>query len=238
MLNSVKVVFSTIFRRFNSIGRPQKPLLLSMNYDEYWRVRGFTDSLHLRYQIMTEAIEPNSTVLDMGCGDGLFLEYLAKIKGISGYGVDVSQEAVNLARARGIEAEAADIQGWDIEREYDYIVLSEVLEHLAYPEDVIAKARKRFRKAILISVPNIGYYRHRLRLLFGRFPIQWGWHPAEHLRYWTVMDFIAWVSEFGLSVAAIRASTGTPVLCRCLPNLFGKQVVFVLRAGPTGGQDR
>jgi len=204
-----------------------------MDYDHYWRVRGF-HTFQPRYRIMAEVIEPGSTVLDIGCGEGLLLEYLTETRRISGCGVDIAPEAVRLARVRGVEAEVADILHWEIKQEYDYIILSEVLEHLANPEEVIAKVRERFRKALLVSIPNIGYYKHRLRLLLGRFPLQWEWHPAEHLRFWTVIDFVEWVGQLGLEVVDVRSSNGFPLLRRYLPNLFGNQVVFVVHSRSAG----
>lgn len=209
------------------VSQSQKIHMSKMDYDRYWSVRGF-HTFQPRYQIMAETIVPGSTVLDIGCGEGLLLAYLADTKGTYGYGVDLSYEAVKLAGMRGIEAEVADILCWEIEQEYDYIILSEVLEHIANPEEVIAKVCWHFRRALLVSIPNIGYYQHRLRLLFGRFPIQWGWHPAEHLRFWTVIDFVAWIRELGLEVVDVRSSNGFPFLYRYLPNLFGDQVVFII----------
>jgi methionine biosynthesis protein MetW len=206
-----------------------------MDYDEYWRVRGF-HTLQPRYRIMAEVIEPGSTVLDLGCGEGMLLQYLAETRDTSGYGVDVSQEAVKLARERGIQAEVADITSWQIDQAYDYIILSEVLEHLVNPEEVISKVHRRFRKALIVSIPNIGYYPHRLRLLLGRFPLQWVLHPAEHLRYWTVTDFVEWIDQFGLQAVDVRSSNGFPILDRLWPNLFSNQVVFVIRPCAARGE--
>jgi methionine biosynthesis protein MetW len=166
----------------------------------------------------------------------MLLQYLAETRDTSGYGVDVSQEAIKLARARGIHAEVADIASWQIDQEYDYIILSEVLEHLVNPEEVIAQVRPRFRKALIVSIPNIGYYPHRLRLLLGRFPLQWVLHPAEHLRYWTVVDFVEWIGQFGLQAVDVRSSNGLPILHRLWPNLLSNQVIFVIRPCPARGE--
>ncbi len=229
LLNGVYCLGQDVCDTLRYISQTQKMTLSHMDYDHYWRARGF-HTFQPRYRIMAEVIEPGSTVLDIGCGEGLLLEYLTETKGISGCGVDIAPEAVRLAGARGVKkVEVADILHWEIEQEYDYIILSEILEHLANPEEVIAKVCHRFRKALLVSIPNIGYYRHRLRLLFGRFPIQWEWHPGEHLRFWTVVDFVQWISELGLEVVDVQSSNGFPVLHRHFPNLFGNQVVFVIQ---------
>jgi methionine biosynthesis protein MetW len=213
------------------IGRRQKIQMPEMDYNQYWRARS-PHTLQPRYRMIAKIIDAGSSVLDVGCGEGLLLEYLTQAKGIFGYGVDISQEAIKLTRGRGVRAETANILDWSVDQDYDYIILSEVLEHLADPEKVIATVSERFRKALIVSIPNIGYYQHRLRLLCGRFPVQWTWHPAEHLRFWTVVDFVEWIKELGLEVADIRSSNGFPLLHHYLPNLLGNQVVFVIIRPP------
>ncbi|MDM8520989.1 methionine biosynthesis protein MetW [Anaerolineales bacterium HSG6] len=202
--------------------------MADMDYDEYWRVRGY-HHLQPRFKLFADIIEPGSTVLDVGCGDGLTLSYLAKHRKIRGVGIDLSLEAVRLARSRGVTAFVADIFHWHLTEKFDYIIISEVLEHLADAEGVLLKLRSFYKKKILISIPNIGYYRHRLRLLLGNFPIQWGWHPAEHLRFWTVSDFTKWIATLNLEVTEIKSSNGFPILHYYQPNLFSNQVVFVVR---------
>lgn len=211
----------------------QKSSLETMEYDRYWRARG-RHSMQPRYSIFSELIDNGSSVLDIGCGDGLLLQYLKDKKNAQVRGIDISEEAVRLARERDIDATVSNIFEVDIECIYDYIILSEFLEHLDEPGAVIAKLEGRFRKALLISIPNIGYYKHRLRLLFGRFPIQWRYHPSEHLRYWTVLDFRLWLHQFGLKASIVSASNGVPILRQFWPNLFGDQVVFAISPDTLG----
>ena len=68
------------------------------------------------------------------------------------------------------------------------------------PEQLILKLRGRFRKYLIITIPNTGFAGERLRLLLGRFPKQWALHPSEHLRFWTVTDFIFWCQQLGFRV--------------------------------------
>lgn len=214
---------------FANISQMPRATLTHMNYEEYWRTRGH-HTYQPRYRIIAELIEPGSTVLDVGCGDGRLLEHLTQTRNVKGFGIDVSPEAVRMASERGVAAEVGDVLTWQPDKEYDYVVMSEVLEHLPNPEQVIDKARHCFRRAIIASIPNIGYYPHRLRLLCGRFPVQWGLHPAEHLRYWTVIDFSDWICSFDLEVESIHSSNGFLILHRYWPNLLGNQIVFVIRS--------
>jgi methionine biosynthesis protein MetW len=213
---------------FANISQMPRATLTRMNYEEYWRARGY-HGFQPRYRIIAELIKPGSSVLDIGCGDGWLLEHLTQTRNVKGFGIDVSPEAVRMARERGVTAEVEDVLTWQPSKEYDYVVLSEVLEHLPNSEVVINKVQHCFRQAIIASIPNIGYYPHRLRLLFGRFPVQWSFHPAEHLRFWTVIDFSKWICSFDLEVDAIHSSNGFLVLHKYWPNLLGNQIVFVIR---------
>ncbi|PKM98693.1 MAG: hypothetical protein CVU79_02220 [Elusimicrobia bacterium HGW-Elusimicrobia-3] len=202
-----------------------------MDYNEYWEQKlefGFSD----RYPSFSELIEDGSTVLDIGCGNGATLKYLTEHNHIIGEGIDISAAAVNKALERGFSAKVADAASSDfkIEKVYDYIIISEVLEHIPNPEDLIEKVKNRFRRGLLLSIPNTGHYTHRLRLLFGRFPVQWVYHPGEHLRFWTLTDFKLWLSARGYKVASMKATSGLSPLCNFWPEMFADSIVFLVKA--------
>jgi methionine biosynthesis protein MetW len=235
-LRGTQALLRDILQTPRYLHKSPKMRLTQMDYEDYWKLRG-RHSFQPRYEIMARMIEPGASVLDIGCGDGFLLEYLARLKKVQGYGVDISVEAITMAKERKVKAEAVNIFEWESDQVYDYIIISEFIEHVPNPEDLIRKLRKGCRKAFLISVPNIGYYQHRLRLLFGRFPVQWVIHPAEHLRFWTVIDFQEWARQLGLEVIEVQSSNGIPFIHRYLPNLFGNQIVFLLRPSNSSFQD-
>ncbi|UCC94476.1 MAG: methyltransferase domain-containing protein [Candidatus Omnitrophota bacterium] len=206
------------------------PKLNRMDYDDYW-VDKAPFNFSGRYPVFAQIIEENSSVFDIGCGNGATLRFLKQKKNIKGEGVDVSHKAVEIARGEGIEASVADVSSpeFEVKKEYDYIIISEVLEHTHNPEDVIEKVKGKFNKLLIVSMPNIGHYMHRLRLLFGHFPIQWVYHPGEHLRFWTVKDFKKWVCDLGFQIVDMRIFSGVPCLRRLNPNLFADSVIFLLR---------
>jgi len=78
-----------------------------------------------------------------------------------------------------------------------------------------------------LTFPNLAYFPHRLRLLSGKFPVQWVVFPGEHLRYWSVPDFTAWLASLSLPRPQVIASNGLTLarLHRLWPNLFGNQIV-------------
>jgi hypothetical protein len=102
------------------------------------------------------------------------------------------------------------------------VLLLEVLEHMQNPEAFLENVKLICRKNIL-SIPNTGFLLWRLRLLFGRFPIQWKVHPGEHLRYWTYRDLVWWLNELGYSGRCnIHGYEGMPLLNKFWPSLFAQ----------------
>ena len=212
-------------------------VLSKMDYEEYWKLFGEIKGEVPRIEVICDLIEEGSSVLDLGCGDGKLLATLVAQRRVRASGIDISKEALRLARSHGLtDLQLANLSSpeFAIAGEYDYITITEVLEHIPDPEDVLAKVRRHFRKALIVSVPNVGYYTHRIRLLFGRFPLQWGEHPAQHLRFWTVHDFRWWIKLQGYRIIKAVPPQGFPILYRLWPSLFADQIVFVLEEAQEG----
>lgn len=204
-----------------------------MNYNKYWEHRSDDNYFQPRFPIMEKMIDDETSVLDIGCGDGAFLYYLKerKIK-IKEIGIDISASGIKKAIGKNINAQVKTIE--DISKEsdtFDYVVMSEVIEHVSNSELFVKKGYNLANKALIITIPNTGYYTYRIRLLLGRFPVQWVQHPAEHLRFWTIKDFKNWLISLNidLSLLKIVPSNGVPFLNKLFPNLFGKQIVFLIK---------
>ncbi|MEW6741493.1 MAG: methionine biosynthesis protein MetW [Planctomycetota bacterium] len=203
---------------------PAKPL----QYDDYWQRRDPV-VVGSRFLIMASLVRPESRVLDIGCGEGTLLEHLVQTRQVQGVGVDISEKAVKVACARGLDARVADILKDALpDGEFDHVLCGELLEHVAEPERVLLGLKRILRGTLVVSLPNVGYYPDRCRLLCGRFAVQWLHHPAEHLRFFTVRDFREFAHDLGFRVVSLHAATGFPVLMRWWPNLFAQQVVYEL----------
>lgn len=208
-------------------GMSRNPALgAAIDYDTYWRHRE-RGEVQPRYDIIGACIAPPASLLDVGCGDGAMLEYFAA-RGIQGVGIDVSMEAVARARARGVEAGVATLGGVAARGErFDHVVLSEVLEHVADAEAFINDAWSITRRSLWVTFPNIAYFPHRLRLLSGKFPVQWVVFAGEHLRFWSACDFERWIRSLQMPRPQLTPSNGltTASLHRLWPNLFANQIV-------------
>ena len=88
------------------------------------------------YAIIGEIVEPGSKVLDLGCGDGELLQWLAENKGVDARGVEISGERVHRAIARGVSVYQGDIdQGLADypDQAFDYVILGQTLQETRGP---------------------------------------------------------------------------------------------------------
>lgn len=209
--------------------------LKTVDYDEYWRSKkgnelGLSNQFQLyRASWISQFLEEKDSVLDIGCGDGSVLFEILKRKKINPYGADVSKEALKILEMKEIpnyHIDFEDPHSLDGLPSTDYILLLEILEHLYQPEKILLLAHNKVSKGIFFSIPNTGYIQDRLRLLFGRFPLQWRCHPSEHIRFWTYKDLIWWLDSLNLkSQSQIHLYEGVPIFNKLWPSLFSKAFI-------------
>jgi len=201
------------------------------DYDTYWKDKRATNLGSLspwqkkRAKLALSFFgSESSSVVDVGSGDGSVLKYLKEHGNISrGTAVDISPLVLEKAREFGLDTVQVDINDLsklgDIPRA-DYILLFEILEHIQDSELFLAAMYAKASRGVLFSFPNTGYFAHRFRLLFGRFPMQWRVHPREHVRFWTYTDLQWWLNALGYTTYHIEMYEGVPVLNRLWPALF------------------
>lgn len=211
-----------------------------LDYDVYWEsklqhtIGQLSEWRRRRAQVFTDLVSDGDRVLDLGVGDGALLQYMLQRKKIEAFGLDVSPKAVEFCRAMGLDVALADINkpiSDFLSGQYDFIICSEIIEHLPNPEGLLNSLRPFVRKGIIVSIPNTGYYQHRLRLLLGRFPLQWVVTPGEHLRFWTRADFHWWARQLNFRIIHEVPYEGTGWLKGVWPGLFAAAFVYVLGDG-------
>jgi methionine biosynthesis protein MetW len=208
------------------------------NYDEYWSRRQtegrMVKSLY-RYEYVVSRLPENGKLLDVGCGDGAFLEFLTRRKpGISVKGLDQAKKMVEMLVNKGIKCQqiSLGIEDFaDIDFEPDWVTFMEVLEHIPEAEKVLLQISSIVKKSIFISVPNMGYLINRLRLLGGKVPItNIVCHIKEHVRFWTYSDFKYWCEFLGFEVVHISGQYyGFPLLWKFWPSLFAKGLIAEIK---------
>lgn len=214
------------------IRKPDFRGIQTLDYDAYWDARGWSvaGKLKPREKIMLELIPKGARVIDIGCGNSL-LPLKLKEKGVDVTVADVSERVLAGYRGKGIEGISLNlerIQTTALPGTFDYIILSEVLEHTKNPEEIVSVLKKH-TKCFVITIPNSAAYVFRYGLMFrGRFFTQWVMHPSEHLRFWSHIDFLDWISAMGLTLEKAVVSDGFTVrgLLPKLPNIWKNFLAF------------
>jgi methionine biosynthesis protein MetW len=201
------------------------------------RRRAFVPELLGRsdYAIISELIEPGTRVLDLGCGDGELLAWLAQNKGVDGRGIEISSARVQRAIARGVSAYQGDIDeglaGYPSDA-FDYVILSQTLQETRRPLKVLRDILRVGRHAV-IAFPNFGHWRVRLAHLWtGRAPrtklFPYEWYDSPNIHFLTVLDFEELARKEGLTVERRIFLSGHREIS-LLPNLLGEVAVFLVR---------
>lgn len=240
-------VLRALSRYYRELAGPA-PLAEFNDYNDYWlrREEGNTRPpvMH-RYRVIASRIPDGATVLDIGCGDGAFLKYLKSVKpNCKLMGADLSEAGIRYLQEAGIEGHVirpGTSLPQQISRTFDYVVMMEVIEHVHDAEGFVRDALGFSPTRVFITIPNVGFLLHRLRLaLFGRFPVTTiVCHMKEHIRFWTVKDFVQWAGLLGLRVIRYDGQLTRPDIwvrwmVLLMPALFAAQMIYELE--PVDGQ--
>lgn len=179
-------------------------------------------------------VREQSHVLDIGCGDGVMLEYLQSDKRCIAYGVEIDDNKIPMCVARGVSVIQQDLEAglaMFADNAFDTVLCLSALQMMKNVEGILADIARVGREAI-VSFPNFAYWPHRVALLRGRMPVSkslpYEWYDTPNVRCATIKDFEELANKVGLEVLeCIALHEGKPVLF--LPNWRGSLAVFRLR---------
>ena len=207
------------------------------------QVRFLAKNLRVDLRLIAGMIEPNTRVLDIGCGDGTLIDELFTTKGCDARGIEIDMAEVTRAVAHGLPVMHGDADT-DLahypDDAFDYVILSRTLQAVGRPREVLRQMLRIGARAV-VSFPNFGHWLVRWQLLRrGRMPMTatWDrmWYETPNIHPCTIHDFFDLCAAEGYAVerwlAADEAGRRAP--WRRFPrlaNLFGEQAVFLLRRG-------
>ena len=179
-------------------------------------------------------IAPGSRVLDLGCGDGSLLAYLARTRGVKGYGIEIDPAGVHASIANGIDVLQSDLEsglaGFD-DASFDCVILSQTLQAMRHTEGLVAEMLRVGRGAI-VTFPNFGHWSHRWQIVKGRMPVSsslpYQWYDTPNIHLCTVADFDAFLAARRCVVEnRVVLAGGRPVTL--WPNLRGELAIYRFR---------
>lgn len=205
---------------------------------QYQKINGF----RMEAAIKMIGQRPDQVILDIGCSIGLLGQEVKKRLNCQFYGADLSAPAVVEAKkvldnAWVLNLED-DLANWPAELKainYDSVVISEVLEHLFEPENLLVKlkALPATAKSIIITVPNILFWKNRLKIFFGHFDYTTqGIMDRGHIHFFSWASFNKMIAEAGYRVEEVDnhiPTRGTKWLGKIWPGLFAYQFAVKIR---------
>jgi len=187
-------------------------------------------------EVISSLIRPGDRVLDLGCGDGMFLEHLRDERKADVLGMELDPELVCRCIARGIPVVQRDFgKSLDFldDNSFDMVIVSQTLQETRRPDEVL-KEVVRVGKLAAVSSINFAHFSCRLQLLFkGEMPrnsqMPYQWYNTPNIHFSTIDDLRNLCHALNFEIRQeIPIPARFPILSNIYPNLFAVGGVFVL----------
>lgn len=177
----------------------------------------------LRYRLAFKLIPNSSSVLDLGCNDGGFIDELRNRKHCVVAGVEIDPDAVTRAKQKGLDVVQGDLDSIDLanlDRRFDVVTIIDVLEHLRRPDLLLQKVQS-ISNTLVVHYGNACFWRNRIEILLGKIPRRAPFKMGVHFWYWSVQDFLRFLEENGWKMKEKRVFAKYPLLgLDCREDMF------------------
>ena len=182
-------------------------------------------------ELVAKLIQPNSRVLDLGCGAGDLLQHLQQQKSVIGYGLDKDAENIQLCLSRGVNVIEQDLDGGlgnFQDDAFDMVIMTDTIQAVHQPQ-LLLREMLRVGRECVVTFPNFGHWRCRLNLAAtGRMPVSkhlpHRWYDTPNIHLCTFNDFEALCAELRMAILQRRVVDqrhNEHSLINLAPNLLG-----------------
>ena len=192
------------------------------------------------FKVIADLLPNNTRVLDVGCGDGSLMNLLKQEKNVEVRGLELNQQNVQECIHKGlpvIQGNAETELHQFPNKSFDYVVLSQTLQAFYEPEKVLRNLL-RIGKSVVISIPNFGFWKVRIKLLFfGKMPVTKTlpntWYNTPNLHMCTIKDLFDFCDEKKINIKKVIGvnENQTSIIKKSnleIKNLFSKVGIFLI----------
>ena len=195
-------------------------------------------SLRADLAIIAKWIQPESSILDLGCGDGTLIKHLREHQSVRAFGIEIDEKNLESCVKAGLNVIQANLNDglktYFSENSFDYVVMTQTLQATNRP-DVLINEMLSIGKEGIVTFPNMAHWKARLQIALGGImpvtkylPHEWFNTPNIHLC--TVRDFKSLCKKQGINILKTSyvdfQHSKSTMLMRLFPNLFGEIAIF------------
>ncbi len=203
---------------------------------------------NIDHQLAEKWIAPNARVLDLGCGDGTLLAHLQETHNITGYGLEIDEDKINQAIAKGlniIEQNLNDGLARFEDDSFDTVVMARALQAVKAPDKLLVDML-RVAKEGIVTFPNFAYWQNRIYLgIKGIMPMSdtlpHEWYNTPNIHLCTFKDFERLCQENNIRILEAIAVSDKPNrkipptlmnrIVKLAPNLLADVAIYRIAKG-------
>ena len=190
--------------------------------------------IQLDHEVIMDLIKPQSSVLDLGCGNGDLLYLLVKEKNAHVQGIEIDEQEIYKCVAKGLNVFHGDVDSGLNEfndKSFDYVELNQSLQQILHVDKVLIDAL-RVGKKVIVGFPNFAHYKSRLQMFFqGRTPVTgslpYQWYETPNLHFLSISDFKKYCRIKEINIER-SVCIGQVRRIPFLPNLFAQTGIFLI----------
>ncbi len=197
-----------------------------------------------KFKEVSKLIPENSKILDVGCGDGKIRNF---VQNCDYFGIDGQKKLVDSLIEENVKAKTIDLnkEKFPFEKEkFDYILMLDILEHVADPKQLLDQAKSRLneRGRIIVTLPNDYHILNKIRFLFNKHLTEDAFAPYGHLHYFPIKSGANFLKKNGFKIEKKIILPPTKpnwlpksiksFLAQIFPQAFARDVLYLLEPLP------